>query len=261
MWSRYVQGKQTYEQLAKQQGVTKQTIQNRLDATDPPMKRNNMQPQRTVIIMDTTYFKKQFGVMVWRDAYRKKNIKRMYVKREKISQYKDGIKTLQDKGWEIIGIVCDGRRGLLTGFSDIPVQMCHFHQVAIIRRYITNNPRLEAGKELKEIVATLKETDKTSFEGRLIEWYEKWGEFLKEKTVDKETGRWHYTHRRLRSAYFSLKRNLPNLFTFEDYYERNIPTTTNSLDGSFTNIKNKLRNHPGLAQKRKIKFIEALIFD
>ena len=49
--------------------------------------------------------------------------------------------------------------------------MCHFHQVAIIRRYITNNPKLEAGKELKEICKLLTRTDKESFIGAFDLWY------------------------------------------------------------------------------------------
>jgi hypothetical protein len=32
-----------------------------------------------------------------------------------------------------------------------PVQMCIFHQKAILRRYLTKNPLLEANKELKEL--------------------------------------------------------------------------------------------------------------
>ncbi|QPT44879.1 hypothetical protein [Moraxella nonliquefaciens] len=38
-------------------------------------------------------------------------------------------------------ITCDDRRGLLGGFGDIPTQMCQFHQIAIVRRYLTKNPK------------------------------------------------------------------------------------------------------------------------
>jgi hypothetical protein len=78
-----------------------------------------------------------------------------------------GIRGLQSKGFEVLAIVCDGRKGLLQSFDKIPVQMCQFHQVAIIRRYITKNPKIFASIELKEFVAMLKMTDKESFEGGL----------------------------------------------------------------------------------------------
>ena len=35
-----------------------------------------------------------------------------------------------------------------------------------------------------------------------------------------------------------------------------IPNTTNGLDGSFADLKNKLRNHNGLSIERKEKFID-----
>ncbi len=41
--------------------------------------------------------------------------------------------------------------------------MCQFHQVAIIRRYISINPKLETGQELKELVKLITKTDKESF--------------------------------------------------------------------------------------------------
>jgi hypothetical protein len=33
----------------------------------------------------------------------------------------------------------------------------------------------------------------------------------------------------------------------------------NALDGSFSNLKNKLRNHNGLSKKRKMKFIDGFL--
>jgi hypothetical protein len=84
----------------------------------------------------------------------------------------------------------------------------------------------------------------------------KWHEYLNQRSTSSTTGKSFYTHKRLRSAYLSLKRNLPVLFTFEEYKEMMIPNTTNALDGCFSDLKNKLRNHNGLSKKRKMKFID-----
>lgn len=210
--------------------------------------------------MDTTYYKRTFGLMVWRDWYRRENVLREYVVYETVAAYKAGIAHLQEVGWVILGIVCDGRRGVLNGFSGIPTQMCHFHQTQIVQRYITQNPKLAASKELKEIVKWLSITDRESFTELLKRWREKWRLFLSEKTVDPITGGSHYTHRRLRSAYRSLKANLPYLYTYLDYPNRNIPNTTNSLEGTFSNIDTKLRVHHGLKKHRKTKVIDSLLF-
>ena len=209
--------------------------------------------------MDTTYWGTNFGLMLFKDSISKENLLKYYVKHETNALYKKGIIELKLKGFDVIAIVCDGRRGLINSFTDIPVQMCQFHQAAIIRRYITKNPRLPASIELKEIVSIMKCTDKESFEGGLEQWYNKWKSFLDERTINEKTGKSHYTHKRLRSAYRSLKTNLPWLFTWYDNIELDIPNTTNAIEGNFADLKNKLRNHNGLSKERKKKFIDGFL--
>ena len=52
---------------------------------------------------------------------------------------------------------------------------------------------------------------------------------------------WYYTHKKVRSAYRSLKTNLPNLFTYQRYLALNIPNTTNTIDGSLLDIRRRPR--------------------
>ena len=197
--------------------------------------------------------------MVFRDYYQKKNVYWQYVKHENLELYVYGINHLKTIGWNILGIVCDGKRGMINAFGNIPIQMCQFHQIAIVTRYITKNPRLLAGIELKQISQLLTKTDKESFEGAINDWHVKWKDFLSEKTINLETGKKHYTHKRIRSAYMSLKHNLPYLFTWYDHPELNMPNTTNSLEGLFSNLKSKLNVHSGLKVKRKMKFIDEFL--
>lgn len=89
-----------------------------------------------------------------------------------------------ERGFAIAGIVCDGRKGLLNLYPNIPTQMCQFHQAAIIRRYITKKPKTDAAKELKILVKLLCKTDKESFVGGLQDWYCKWEDFLKERSFN-----------------------------------------------------------------------------
>ena len=212
-----------------------------------------------VVVMDTTYFGKVFGVMVFRCPHRHKNLLWKFLPYETIAEYITGVVELRTRSWNVVGIVCDARRGLVTAFPGIPVQMCQFHQVMIVLRYITRKPKLEAGKELKELVLLLTKTDEESFQHWLALWHERWKDFLAEKTVDEFTKRWHFTHKRLRSAYRSLETNLPWLFTFHHHPHLCMPNTTNSLEGSFTHIKNKIHIHSGLRIDRKQKLIEELL--
>lgn len=206
--------------------------------------------------MDTTYWGRNFGVMLFKDSLTKENLLKYYLKNETNALYIKGINELKSLGFDVIGIVCDGRKGLIQSFDNIPVQMCQFHQSAIIRRYLTKRPKLKAAQELMEIVDLMKQTDKESFVGALQQWIEKWQDFINERTTNPITNKSFYTHKRLRSAYRSLSNNLPWLFTWYDYIELNIPNTTNAIDGHFADLKNKLRNHNGLSLKRKMKFID-----
>lgn len=257
LWEEYSSGKQTYAQLAEKYHCSTKTIQRKLDSYRIP--KVDKQSKKVVVSMDTTYFGRNLGVMLFKDAYTKENLLKYYVKTETNFLYEKGIKELLSQGFVIHAIVCDGRKGLAQRFENIPVQMCQFHQVAIIRRYITKNPKLPASIELKELVSFLKQTDKESFEGGLEQWYLKWKTFLNERTINPETGKSYYTHKRLRSAYRSLKTNLKWLFTGYDHIHLNIPNTTNAIDGHFSDLKNKLRNHNGLSIERKKKFIDGFL--
>jgi len=93
----------------------------------------------------------------------------------------------------------------------------------------------------------------------LIEmWMLKWKQFLKEKTYS-DTGKWCYTHRKLRSAIRSIKSNLPYLFTFQKYPELHIPNTTNSLEGINSALKFKIKAHQGINSDRRKKIIDYLL--
>lgn len=257
LWQEYQTGKQTYLQLSIKYNCSKRTIQRKIDLhkVTIPVKESKV----VIVLMDTTYWSSIFGVMLFKDAITKENLLKYYVKNETNYLYRQGIKELQSRGYTIKAIVSDGRKGLVQSFGSIPVQMCQFHQVAIIRRYITKKPKLPASIELKEIVSLMKKTDKESFEGALNDWFLKWELFLNERTTSSETGKSYYTHKRLRSAYRSLKTNLPWLFTWYDHIELHIPNTTNTIDGHFADLKNKLRNHNGLSIQRKMKFIDAFL--
>jgi hypothetical protein len=177
-------------------------------------------------MMDTTYFGRNFGVMVFQNTAGQPLYWR-FVKYETIAGYVDGINSLRARGIRIKGIVCDGRRGLFNALKSYPIQMCQFHQIAIVTRYITRRPKVHASIELKSIMKLLPQTDKESFLGALDEWFNKWKGYINERAINPETGKSRYVHKRLRSAYRSLERNKHYLFTWYDNMELGIPNTNN----------------------------------
>jgi len=244
-------------QLANRYKCSVKTIQRKLDKIK--ITQQEKLPREVIVLMDTTYWGRNFGVMLFKDSITKENLLKFYVKTETNAKYMEGIEVLKQQDFVINAIVCDGRKGLIQSFGNTPVQMCQFHQASIIRRYLTKKPKLRAAQELLFVVDLMKQTDKESFEGALDLWFEKWKDFLNERTINPETKKSFYTHKRLRSAYRSLKNNLPWLFTWYEFIELNIPNTTNAIDGHFADLKNKLRNHNGLNLKRKMKFIDEFL--
>ena len=254
IWQEYTQGKQTYKQLAAKYRCSVKTIQRKIDSVK--ISQSNNFASIANVLMDTTYFGRRFGVMVFKDSLGGQVLYKQYVRQETNKLYLQGIEEIARRGIKIQAIICDGRKGLFQLFEEtIPVQMCNFHQVAIVRRYLTKKPKMQASKELWELTLLLAHTDKESFTGGLQFWYSKWEGFLNERKAD-ANGKKRYVHKRLRSAYRSLKTNLPYLFAWYNNPELKIPNTTNAIDGHFANLKNKLRNHNGLSMARKKKFID-----
>lgn len=253
IWQEYIDGKQTYHQLALKYNCSIKTIQRRIDSVS--VGKETTFHNTVNVLMDTTYFGRKFGVMVFKDSISGQILYKQYVKQETNKLYLEGIKEIVKRGIKVQAIICDGRKGLLQLFDETPTQMCNFHQVAIIRRYLTKRPKMQASKELWDHVLLLTKTDRESFEGGLVAWHDKWAVFLNERKKGLD-GKNRYVHKRLRSAYRSLKTNLPWLFTWYEHLELKIPNTTNAIDGHFADLKNKLRNHNGLSMERKKKFID-----
>ncbi|HXQ34899.1 MAG TPA: hypothetical protein VN843_12870 [Anaerolineales bacterium] len=262
LWDDYVFGKQTLKQLGKKHGHSHIWVRSRLDQMFAP--EIVLTPVPSVFITDTTFWGRTYGVCVFRSAHLKKNIWWNEVAGERMAHYHYGRAILEEQGWTFLAAVVDGRRGFLAVFKDIPVQICQFHQMKQVTKYLTRRPKTDAGKELRTLVLTLTETDEATFTQSLNAWHAKYGDFINQKTESvflSGKKKWYYTHKNVRSAYRSLKTNLPNLFTYLKYPELNIPNTTNSLDGSFSALKKKLAVHHGLRRDRRYKVISQLLRD
>lgn len=176
--------------------------------------------------------------------------------------YQAGLDQLRRDGWTIAAAVIDGKRGVAQVFErlGIPVQYCQFHQVRTVTKYLTRRPKTEAAQDLRALTLSLKNVDEMTFMNLLTVWHEQWRLFLDEKSQAPHTKRgWQYTHRRVRAAYRSLKTNCARLFTYERYPELVIPKTTNTLDGMFSQIKNRLAVHRGLRRDRRYKLISEIL--
>lgn len=257
LWNKYTNKKQTLEELVAEYGRSHVWIRTRLD--EHVVALPSIEPCATVLVADTTFWGRQYGVMVFRSWTLRKNIWWGEVASERVAHYHYARKILEGKGWTFTAAVVDGRRGLANVFKDMPVQVCQFHQLQTVTKYLTRRPKTDAGKALRTLALTLTKSDETTFTKALELYERKWAHFLNEKTFVLGLKRPQYTHKNVRSALRSLKTNLSSLFTYQRCPELGIPNTTNTIDGYFASVKKKTAAHHGLRRDRRFRVISELL--
>ena len=256
LWNDYLTAKRTISELSLLHKCSERTIRRRLSLVADNF--TPIYPKSATIILDTTYFSRTFGVMLFQDAASGRILHRKFVKSETNKDYLDGLRSIEDSGTRIKAVVCDGHIGLLQAITSCPVQMCQFHQLQIVRRLLTGNPHLPAGIELLTLTRNMFYMGKEEFISSFEKWCEKWKEFLDERTL-LLSGRTIYTHRRLRTARRSIRTHLKWLYTYEENPQLEIPNTTNRLEGFNAQLKRALRNHNGMNETNKKKFIDSFM--
>ena len=257
MFQDYFYHRQTVLELASKYGHCERWIRQQIQQYQPYIK--TPIPRAVTLVMDATFFGKRedkFGVLVAKDSLCSEVLSYHFIRTEQVSDYKEMVNGLCKMGFTIKSITIDGKKGLVQAFNDIPIQMCHFHQQAIMMRYLTRKPKLPAAIDLRRIAFYLSRTTQSRLTQLLDAWQNRHTPFLAERTSNLKTGRSRYTHQRVRSAHRSLRTQLPSLFTHHNHPDFNVPNTTNALDGGvFSPLKTLLRIHRGMSQELKIKLI------
>jgi hypothetical protein len=207
--------------------------------------------------IDATFFGREYGFLVFHDG--KKVIYFKEIKTESVKEFRAGINVIKSANYRILSVTVDGRRGYINNIrkllGNIPIQMCLFHQKAIIRRYITDRPRSRCGKDLQELMHNL---CKPEFQQEFIDKFHllktKYHGFLHQRN---ELGDYKYND--LRSAFKSLDSNMFYLFIYSDLKNSNITPTINHLEGLFGHLKERIKIHRGLDKNRKKKAIKFLL--
>lgn len=249
-------GKQSLNELSQALGKSTRTLQRHFDQLTIDATTKRLFDMPINLIVDATFFSRSDGVFVFRAN--RKNIYWQWITSETLKEMACALDRLDQLGYRFKSVTLDGRKGMIKLFQarypGLPIQMCQFHQTQIIRRYTTNNPKTACGKELKAIMRCLTDSSKENFQSLVETLQHHHHDFLKERNENNQ-----FKHRRLRSAFRSLKSNMPYLFAYKNYPKLLIPNTTNSCDGSFAHWKQKLKIHRGLKKHRRNKMINFLL--
>lgn len=257
LWTKHVWNRQTAPQLEETYGRSEKTIRRYFNRIEIREKRHD--PRNVTLVIDASFFHRGDGFLVAKDPERSEVIYAASISSETKAEYEKVRTEIEKLGYTIQAVVLDGRTGIPSVFNDIPVQICQFHQLQIIRRKLTLKPQTDAGKALLAIGLNITRFHEKELSERLTAWHQRYHALIEERTYLLGTRRWHYTHRRMRSAYRSLIKNLPFLYTFEKYPALKIPNTTNCLDGHFSSVKEKLGVHRGQNKKRRWNMIRTIL--
>jgi len=251
--------KQTLRELKQKNGKDWRTLKNHFENYEAPEKTH--QPRKINLVVDALYFgerkeKTSWCAVCFRDPKRKENLWWNFYDTETTSAYLEGRQYLEKLGYKILSVTGDGFGGLRQAFYDIPYQMCHVHMKRIVVCGTTLNPELEAGQALLALTKTLHYTGGETFKNYLKKYIEKYQIFLNQKSVNPFTGKTSLTHEPLYRAFMSLWRFMPYLFTFEK--DKNIPKTSNTLEGHFSHIRDIVGVHRGLSRTQMEKVLHSI---
>ena len=206
--------------------------------------------------IDATYWGRNWGIILAIDDATGQVLYIAFIKHETTQSYIDAVEAIMAAGYMIRGIIIDGKQELFTAFKDYPIQMCQFHMLQIVKRYLTQNPKMIAARELQIMCRGMIYQAKEDFETDYMTWKTRWKEFLNKRTTHKN-GKTYYLHRRIRTLVNSIDFYLPYLFTFQSAECIGMPNTNNKIEGTFTDLKKNLNNHSGLTKEHRQQFIIA----
>lgn len=255
LWFLYQERKQTASEIALQASVSRMTIHRKLKHLTIEWEQPSLQAISGYVHLDTTYWGRNWGVLLALDDATTKPLYFAFVKSETNDDYALAIKTIKANGYTIKGVVIDGRKGLMPLLSEYRIQMCQFHMKQIIMRYLTKNPRIKASASLLMIINKLHKLTRAEFEQEYERWKTEYENTIKKRSTSSATGKTRYTHKRLRSAMRSIDFFLPYLFTYQEPECEKMPNTNNKIEGIFTDLKKNLNNHSGLSEENRKRFI------
>lgn len=161
-----------------------------------------------------------------------------------------------------IGVVSDWKGAIVSGVAaylgNIPHQRCLTHVQRTAERLLPKHSPFPATLALREITQRLirvsDELEKHIWLMELSDWRIKYGHMLTERTTNPVTKhRWWYTHGNVRRAWRLLTHEQEPFFVH--LKQPLIPKSNNSLEGTISQMSNKLSNHRGMKTLQQVSFL------
>lgn len=190
-----------------------------------------------------------------------------FARKEYAERVRDDIQYIESLGYQIVGTVSDGGKGVVRGIAQAlphkPHQIClaHVHREARkgVGKY-PKDPHLLRLKRLIDHVWLLESKEALSWWlCDLQQWIDGNQIFLQEYSHDAIHRKWWFTHSKVRRSVRILVTAAKTSFTFLKGHPL-MPRTTNEVEGLNTNITSKWLTHRGLSPTRWQPFLRWFLY-
>ena len=268
VWFRkWISGKQRIEDIAMESEYSSRQLRRWFDDYLASAPEWTIQRRKAYhVLIDGTWFSEDHCLIVYRDADSKSTIYYRFAEGENEYEIIQDLQMFKSIRLRISSFTTDGGEDIIRAIKYVypyaTRQRCVVHIERECLGWLTQHPKSSAGILLRRLVCQISHirtnNDKLYWIKELNKWHEDYEEFIKQKTVNKETGELTYTHDSVRRAYVHLHRAIPNMFKYID--EPDVPNNTNSLESFFGHLKDNLRIHRGLSQEHMDNFIKWYLF-
>ena len=212
-----------------------------------------LEPQTVrYLLFDGTFLHRRHSTVVLLDGETHTLVRGRYDVRENSeTELRAFFEPLMEEGLRPRSFTVDGNpqviRVLRMLWPDAVLQRCLVHIQRQGLSWCRVNPKTPSARQLRQIFLRVNRiatpSERYSFLELVAEWENRYGA---EIAARKEAGRVFSDIKRARSM---LLHALPDMFHYLD--DPRIPTTTNGLEGYFSRLKSRYRQHRGLSPHRR----------
>lgn len=268
LFERWLLGASSLTSIAKRVGTHRSTISRKfigLSFVSHPTPLRQLS-QNPILVLDGTTISKNTLLVLAYDVLSNQPIAWSFARRENFVTWHALLLHIRER-FIPHAFVSDGQKGLRKAvkmiFPGIAHQRCLAHIIRLSLAWLTRNPQTNAGKDLRILVRELAQvrTEPAAkiWKGSFVEWDVRYGEFLKERSINPATGRTWYTHRKLRAVRSLVANALLNLFWFT--VDSRIPNTTNAVEGGINAVLAELlHRHRGITEQQKKALVRRFLY-
>lgn len=164
-------------------------------------------------------------------------------------------KQLKSDGLNPLVITMDGEKSVIRAIREVwpnvKIQRCLYHIQREGMRWLRTHPKTQAGRELRAILNVLASIKSFKDRDIFIDLFHSWinAHYSFIKTLPNSSVKF----KDLKKTVSLIKNALPDMFHYLN--DPNIPSTSNLLEGFFSQLKSDYQRHRGLSKAHRTSYL------